>query len=128
VSRYGRLEPVPEVREVGEKLADDHRVTVDVHLSENRRGARRQRRDERVDPSALGLVRPREAMHHHESARRGYMGEITLHAARGDTLTQLVFCVELVAGHRHDMLVLGRDQGEAVERAGAACRRGNCVV
>jgi len=49
------------------------------------------------------LGRARETMDHDEPARGRDVGEEGLHAPRGDALTQLVLCVELVAGHRHDV-------------------------
>jgi hypothetical protein len=103
VRGHRRLEPVTEVREVGQKLGDDHLLAIDVHVREDRRAARRQRSDERVDASALALGRAREPMHHHQSSSCGHVGQITVHAARSDALTQFVFCVELVRSHRHDM-------------------------
>jgi hypothetical protein len=48
---------------------------------------------------ALAIGRTAETMHHHEPSRGGHVGEIALHVPRRDALAQLVFGVELVAGH-----------------------------
>jgi hypothetical protein len=39
-------------------------------------------------------------MHHHQAPSRDHVGEVALHGAGRDALAQLVFGVELVAGHR----------------------------
>jgi hypothetical protein len=94
------LEPVAQVHEVRKELRDDDRLSIDVDACEHRRASRWQRVEQIVDPSSLGLIRTRQPVHHHEPSGRRPVREKRLDVSRRDALAQLVFRVELVAGHR----------------------------
>jgi hypothetical protein len=118
------FEPLTKIREVRQELRHDQWLALDIHPREHRCGARRQGVHERVDAMALAIGRAGEAMHHHQPTGRDHVREVALHRARRDALAQLVFGVELVAGHRQVVSV----RVTASEIAGAACRRARSVV
>jgi hypothetical protein len=94
------FQPVPQVHEIGQELRDDDWLTIHVEARDHGRAPGRQRAEQRCDASSLTLVRAAEFVHHHEATCRGHVREVTLHATRRDALSQFVFRVELVAGHR----------------------------
>jgi hypothetical protein len=69
---------------------------------------------------ALAIGRTAETMHHHEPSRGGHVGEIALHVPRRDALAQLVFGVELVAGHRQDVSLKVTARSRGAPRAATA--------